>query len=221
MKSLKVFGIITAIVLAAFFTITLTSDGIVKNGIEENMSELTQTEVEIEDVDLSIFNGSGTIEGFAIENPEGYSDKEAIRVESMSFKVDLASLLSDQIVVNEIVIENPELLFEQQKLSANLKEINDNMGSSDDTSSDKGLIINYLLIEDGTVVVNTSIDRERTVTASIDQFELNGIGKDGSNTVRQGMQQVLEPLIKQAIAQAAKDGVLEQVQNKVEDLING
>ncbi len=69
-------------------------------------------------------------------------------------------------------------------------------------------------------MVYTSIDRERTATANIDQFELNGIGKDWSNTLRQGMREILEPLIKQTIAPAAKDGMLEQVQNKVEDLIN-
>ena len=220
MKTLKIFGIVSAVVLALFFTISLTIDGIVKSGIEENLSELTKTEVEIDDVDLSLFNGSGTIDGFTIENPEGYSDKEAIKIGSLSFEVNLASLLSDEIVVNEIIIKSPQLLFEQQKLSANLKDINDNMGSSEESSSEKGLVINYLLIENGTVTVNTSIDRERTATANIDQFELNGIGKDGSNTLRQGMREILEPLIKQAIAQAAKDGVLEQVQNKVEDLIN-
>lgn len=95
------------------------------------------------------------------------------------------------------------------------------MNMESESSSEKGLVVNYLLIENGKVEVNTAIDRERTVTAEIDEFELSGIGKAGLNTLQQGMKEILEPLIKQAMAQAAKEGVLEQVQNKVEDLING
>lgn len=221
MKAAKITGIIAVIILAGVLTISLTIDGIVKSGIEENMTELVQTEVIVDDVDLSIFNGSGTITDFSISNPDGFSESNAISIKSMAIELELASIFSDQIVVNEIRIESPELLFEQKGMSANLKAINDNMNAESESSSEKGLIVNYLIIENGKVEVNTSIDRERTVTAEIDEFELNGIGKDGSNTLQQGMKEILEPLIRQAIVQAAKDGVFEQVQNKVEDLING
>ncbi|MBO6523028.1 MAG: hypothetical protein JJ971_04320 [Balneolaceae bacterium] len=221
MKAAKITGIIAVAILAGMFTISLTIDGIVKSGIEENMSQLVQTEVSVDDVDISIFNGSGTIKGFSISNPDGFSENEAISIKSMTIETDLASILSDQIVVNEIRIKSPELLFEQKGVSANLKTINDNMNMESESSSEKGLVVNYLLIENGKVEVNTAIDRERTVTAEIDEFELSGIGKAGLNTLQQGMKEILEPLIKQAMAQAAKEGVLEQVQNKVEDLING
>lgn len=221
MKAARITGIIVLIMAVGLFSVSLAIDAIVKNGIEENMTQLVQTEVNIEDVDISIFDGSGTIEGFSVNNPDGFSKNDAISIESMSIKTDLKSIFSDQIIVKEILIDNPQLFFEQKGLSANLKTINDNMEVDSESPSEKELIIDHLLIEKGKVVVNTSIDRERTGTVEIDELELNGIGKDNSSTIKQGMQEVLEPLIKQVIAQAAKNGVIEQLQNKIEDLING
>lgn len=219
-KGLKIFGGLLAILVVAFIIISLSLGGIVKSGIEENASELFGTRVSVDNVNISIFDGSGSIQGFRVQNPRDFSDEAAIDIEEASIKIDIASLFSDQILVKEIIIKNPEVFFEQQGVGANLKSLNDNMKISSEASSDKTMIIERLFIEDGTVRVSTTIDRQRVAEASLDEFELEGIGRDGSNTVKQSVRQIMEPLLEHAIAEALKSGVTEQLQNKVEDLFN-
>lgn len=219
-KGSKIFGGILAIIIAGFLILTLSLDGIVKSGIEENGSRLLQTQVNVDNVNISPFNGSGSIEGFTVANPDKFSDKDAISIQEASIKIDLRSLLSDEIIVRDITVKSPQLYFEQQGFGANLKTLNDNMKLSSKGSSETGLIIEHLLIENGQVTVSTDIERERTASASIESFELNGIGEDGSNTVQQSVRKVIQPLIENAIAEAIKGGVVDQIENKVNELLN-
>lgn len=219
-KGFKIFAGILAIVIAGFLVVTLSLDGIIKSGIEENGSRLLQTQVNVNDVDISILNGAGSIKGFTVANPDKFSDEDAISIQEASIKIDLGSLLSDEIIVNDITVKSPQLYFEQKGFGANLKTLNDNMNLSSKSSSETGLIIEHLLIENGQVTVSTDIERERTATASIESFELTGIGKDGSNTVQQSVREVIEPLLEKAITEAIKGGVVDQLENKVNDLLN-
>jgi|AntRauTorcE11897_2_1112592.scaffolds.fasta_scaffold00054_32 hypothetical protein len=219
-KGLKFSGAILALFIAIFFVLTITLDGMVKSGIEENGSELFQTTVSVENVSISLFNGSGSIEGFTVANPENFSDQYAINLQEASIKVDLSSLFSDQIVFEDITIKSPQLYFEQKGFGVNLQTLNDNMNLSSGRDSETGLIIEHLLIENGEVTVRTEIEKERTASTSISSFELTGIGKDGNNTIQQSVREVLQPLIERAIAEAIKGGVVDQLENKVKDFLN-
>ena len=219
-KGLKIFGGILAVLIAGFLVLTLSLDGIVKSGIEENGSRLLQTQVNVDNVNISLFNGSGSIEGFTVANPDKFSDNDAISIQEASISIDISTLLSDEIVVEEVTVKSPQLYFEQQGFGANLKTLNDNMGLSSQGSSETGLIIEYLLIENGQVTVSTDIDRERSASAQIASFELQDIGKNGRNTVQQSIQEIMEPLLERAITEAIKGGVVDQLENKVKDLLN-
>ena len=82
-------------------------------------------------------------------------------------------------------------------------------------------MIDHLLVENGTVRVSSTIERERTAEATIEEFELNNIGEAESNTVKQSLREILDPLIARAVQEAVSGGLLEQLENKVEDLLGG
>ncbi|MEX0845697.1 MAG: hypothetical protein WD022_10460 [Balneolaceae bacterium] len=219
-KTSKIIGGLVVLIITAFVVLTLSIDGIIKSGLEENGSELLQTVVTVDAVSISLFSGNGSISGFTVHNPENYSDEPALYIQDASMKIDLLSLFSDQIVINEIIVKSPNLFFEQKGIGANLKTLNDNMNLAFDEPSETTLIIDYLMIEDGQVKVSTSIERERTTEVSFAQFTLNDIGRDGNNTIKQSVRQVLEPLMQKAITEALKSGVTDQIENKVRDLLN-
>ncbi len=218
-KGLKIFGGFLAVLITGFIVVTLSLDGIVKNGIEENGTELLQTNVTVDNVNISPFSGAGSIEGFKVSNPDEFSEKKALKIQNASIELNLSSLLSDEIIVENINVESPELYFEQQGLGANLKTLNDNMDLSSESSSDTGLIIEHLLIQNGEVTVSTELEKERTASAQIESFELNNIGQDGSNTIQQSVAEVMEPLLERAITEAIKGGVVDQLENKANDLL--
>lgn len=220
-KGLKIAGVLMALLIAGFVVFTISIDGMVKSGIEENGSELLQTVVEVEAVSISLFSGNGSITGFTVKNPGDFSDEQpALYIQEASLKLDIWSLFSDQIIINEIIVQSPKLFFEQKGFGANLKTLNDNMDLAFDKNSETTLIIDYLLIENSLVEVKTSIEEERTTEVSLAEFTLNDIGRDGNNTVKQSVRQILEPLMQKAIQEAVKSGVTEQIENKVRDLLD-
>jgi hypothetical protein len=219
-KALKIVAGLAVVILAAILVITLSLDGMIKSGIEENGSELLQTQVTVDKVNISMFGGSGTIYGFTVQNPEEFSDEPALYIQEASMKVDLWSLITNQIVVNEVVVESPDLLFEQVGMGVNLKKLNDNMDLASDEPSETFLVIEYLLIEDAKVTVSSSLDRERTTEVTLAEFSLNDIGRDGNKTVKQSVRQVLKPLFQKAMEEALRSGVTEQLENKVRDLFD-
>lgn len=201
--------------------VTLSIDGFIRTEIEEQGSEILRTEVIIDNVDVSIFGGTGSINGFRIKNPEGFSDADALSFEQADMEVVLSSLLSDEIVVKELIIRNPQIFFEQIETRLNLKTLQDNLNEASTGDSEKSLIIDHLLIEEAVVKVSTSIDRERNAEVALDRFELSDIGRDGNNNVKESLKQILEPLLEQAIEEAAKKGVFEQLENRVQDFLDG
>lgn len=219
-KGLKIFGGLIALLVAAFIVLTLTVDGIVKSGIEEHGSQLMGTEVRVDGVSISLFSGSGSIFGFTVQNPEDFSDEAAVEIEEMSMEIDISSLFSEVILVKNVTVKSPSVFFEQKGIGANLKVLNDNMAANSGASSEKAMIIEHLLVEDGNIRVSTSIDRERNAEASFSSIELEGIGRDGNDTISDAVRQVIQPILERAMEEAIKSGVTDQIENRVRDLFD-
>lgn len=220
-NTLKVLSGIFAAIILTLLLITFSVDRVVKTGIEESGSELLQTEVAVDKVSISVFGGSGTIEGLTIKNPESFSDESALFIQNASIKVDLGSLLSDQVIVNEIIINSPEILFEQEGMGINLKRLSDNMDAASgelSESSETKLVVEHLRISEGKIVVNSSLNRDGSTEVSLSDITVNDIGRDGNNTVKQSVEEILRPLFQKAIEDALKSGVTEQIEDKVRDL---
>lgn len=218
-RLIKILTAILLILAALLLIVTLSIDGIIKTEIEEQGAEMLRTGVHIDDVDISIFSGKGSINGFVIDNPDGFSDEPALRFEQANIEVMLSSLLSDEIIVKSLIIKNPVVFFEQTGTQINLQTLNDHLGSASTGDSEKLLIIDYLLIEKGTLKVSSTIDREREAEVTMESFELNGIGREGNKNVKESLKQILEPLMEQAIEEAAKKGLFEQLENRLQDFI--
>ncbi|HKK26277.1 MAG TPA: hypothetical protein VJ941_11655 [Gracilimonas sp.] len=222
-KTLKLTAGFAVVFLSLLLVITLSLDSMVKSGIERNGSDLLQTRVTVDNVNISLFSGSGTINGFAVQNPENYSDESALYIEEASIKIDITSLLSDRIIVNEIKLNDPKVLFEQKGFGINLKTLSDNMDiDSQETPEDSetNLIIDHLKINEGKVIVNSTLNRDQTTEVSLTDLTMNDIGRDGNNTVKQSVKEILRPLFQKAIEDALKSGVTEQIEDKVRDLFN-
>lgn len=219
-KTVKILlGILLFLVLM-LAAVAIGLDGFMKKEIEERSAEILQTQVSIGTLNLSIFGGSGSIQDFEVQNPDGFSDNAAIFFEEADIRVKLSSLLSDQIVVRQLIIRRPNIYVEQQGTQVNLNALRTNLNAATTGEADKALIIEYLLIEEGVITLNTAIDRENETRVELESFELEGIGREGNNTVQQSMKQVLEPLLEHAIKEAARKGVFEQLEQRLQDLFD-
>ena len=212
------FGLIAIATIGALI-LSFSIDGIVKSNIESTTSQMLSTSVEVNDVALSILDGSGTIEGLTIHNPEGFSDNPAAKLQQISMQVDLYSLLSDTIVVKELQVQRPELYYEQKISGSNLNALTDNLSGG--SSSGTSLIVDHLLVENGRVTLTSEIGEDKTVKGNFSTIEITGIGRSGNNTMEQTIKEILDPILKEAAEEAIKQGLMDKAKDAVKDLLDG
>ncbi|HXG48436.1 MAG TPA: hypothetical protein VNO52_12480, partial [Methylomirabilota bacterium] len=130
-----VFAVVVLLGLAIVGVFVFLND-IVKKAVETAGPPLTKTEVKLASSKISPLSGSGHLQGLFIGNPEGFKTEFAIKMGEMKVDVDVGSLLSDTIVVEQIFIEGPEITFEGGLKGSNLGRLLDNLeaatGGSDD-----------------------------------------------------------------------------------------
>lgn len=98
--------------------------GAVKNTVNQFGPQVADTQVSVEAVTVSPFSGESAMSGFAVANPEGFSqEKPAMAFGSTEVKLVPGSLLSDRIVVESVRITDPYFYLEQGVGKSNLQTI--------------------------------------------------------------------------------------------------
>lgn len=185
---------------------------IVKTGVNNVGPRVTQTKVELGSATVSPFTGSGSLTGLAVGNPKGWSDANAFYLGHVTFDVQPSSLMSDTIVINELIIEQPEFTYETRVVSSNINDLLKNIEAAvgrNDTPADpnakpKKFIVKHLSMQNGKVTVGVG---PAALPLPLPPVEFTDLGvKEGGITGSQlafaVMRQVL-PSIISATTQAA------------------
>jgi len=178
--------LVTALVLvfvAAVVLLVLFAGKAVEKTVETFGPEITQVETSIENVDVSLFKGHGEIQGIKIGNPSGYSEDFAFSTEVASVDIAPTSLLSDKIVIKDILIKSPDLRFEQQGFSSNFNKILENVEaylaqldlkeSEGSAGFNKKFELQHFLMSDSKVTVNL---RGSPVVVTLPDIEFKNLG---------------------------------------------
>ncbi len=247
-KLLLGFILLAAIALAAIYFLGsgALNKGI-KSGVETYGPRVTQTDVTLADVNLSILSGSGTLKGLNVGNPEGFKSEHIFSLGQIDLKVDTGTVFSDKIIIDHIIIKKPEISYEKTFTSSNIKELLKNIeeftGPSSgpepdpepDTGAKKQVVIKKLLIEDGTIYVGAMGIGQ---TVKLPLIEMNDIGEGGDQmTIAEVMDLVLSKVIQsigpaianagdllkdggKAALESAKEGAVEQLDEAAGDAVN-
>ena len=100
------------LVIALFFIFSFMLDKIIHTGVETFGPKLTQTEIRLNEVDVSPLNGSGSLKGLFIGNPEGYKSDKAFYLGEIEIDIAPLSLFSERILIEKIYIKEPKIVFE-------------------------------------------------------------------------------------------------------------
>jgi len=191
MKKIIRWGLIAVVVLIllAVLGVHFFLDGAIKRGVETIGPKLTKTDVKVNSVSLSLLSGSGKIKGLLVGNPEGFKTPSAISVGNASLALQPKSLLSDKVVVNSISVEGPEITFETDLKSVNLKKILNNVEEASgggekapsqpkepEAKAGKKLQVDDFLIKGGKVHVNVAI-MNQSATVNLPEIHLQDLGK--------------------------------------------
>ena len=208
---LRHYALITVAVLAlaiagSLFWLYSSLDSLAQAAIEKYGPEITQVSVHVSRVKLAPADGRGAIQGLRLGNPKGFKTESSFKAGEISLKIDPASLTKDVIVINELVIQSPEVAYESGDAGNNLETIRKNIesyvarlgaGKQRDAQPRKKLIVENLYIRDGKLNVITALTAEKPLSSPIPNLHLRNIGRK-SNGVTAGevTKQVWDALVR-------------------------
>src|SRR5262249_34696785 len=123
--------------LVAFVTLQFFLGSIVKTAVNNFAPKITGTKVTLDSAAISPLSGVGTLSGLMVGNPTGWTSEKAFYLGKIHVDVAPFSILGDHVVVNEIVIEQPEFVYETKIVASNIGDLMKNIETATG-SKDKG-----------------------------------------------------------------------------------
>ncbi len=184
-------GVLLVVIVAAVFFIYNSLDSIIEKAIEKYGSEITQVKVSLDGVKISPTSGQGTLMGLQIGNPKGFSSDYAINIGTAKIAIDVKSITKDPIIIKEILIDKPSVIYELTAKGNNFSAIVKNIQEYGSTSNKKTapagskkenkdgpkLIIEKLRINNGKIKVEAAALKNKDITAKLSNIYIKDIGK--------------------------------------------
>jgi len=189
-KTLIAVGVVLLVVVGALIFAWSSMDGIVKTAIETFGSEATQTQVTVAKVKIKLQDGSGSISGLNVGNPEGFTDKNIFQLGAISTKIDTSTVTQNPVVIDEVIISSPKVFYEIDASGAsNLDALKRNLEALSSPSSapaaenSKGgdeikVVIRRLIVEGGEAKMRIAALGGKQMTVSLPRIEMKDIGKE-------------------------------------------
>ena len=165
---------------------------LVKMAVNTYGPKITETELRVDDVGISIFSAEAKLKKFFLGNPKGFKSPSAMQVGSVHVDVDQGSLTKDTIIINKVEVIGPEITYEKRGKSDNFKSILNNVqknvpkkGSAKKEPAKGGpgkkLIINDFILKDGKVNLAVEIPGgvlgDKEIKTNLPDIHLKDIGK--------------------------------------------
>jgi uncharacterized protein involved in outer membrane biogenesis len=158
---------------------------VAKKGINTLAPRITGTTVTLGSAQISPWNGSGTLEALYIGNPKGWTSEKLAYIGKIHLDVVPTSLFGSTVVVEKVVLEQPEFVYETKIISSNvselMKQIEKNLGTAPDPKaksktpepSTKKYAIQHLSVKNAKVTIGVGTN---AVIVPMETFELTNLG---------------------------------------------
>jgi hypothetical protein len=244
---LSLLGLVLLALIGGISYLYLSLNSLVKKAVETVGPEITKTDVTLTSANLSPFSGNGSLNGFMVGNPKGYSAPYALKLGKIAISVDKESILKNPIVVNSIEIRDPQLTLVGTPGGTNLQQIMRNVksyaapkekptaqtpppdrGKSEGTSNTESrkFIVKSVVISGTRLdVALSALGQGVNQTLTLPEIRLQNLGSGAQGlSASQLSEQILTPLINagidEGIKAATKQGLLQLQQNGNQQLGN-
>jgi hypothetical protein len=165
---------------------------IVKMAVNTYGPRITDTELRVDDVGISLFSAEANLKKFFLGNPKGFKSGSAMKVGSVYVNVDEGSLTKDTIIIKKVEVVGPEITYEKRGNTDNFKAILANVQKNVPKGQDakkepakegpgKQLIINDFIVKQGKVNLAAELPGgvlgENQISADLPDIHLKDIGK--------------------------------------------
>jgi hypothetical protein len=222
-------ALLAAIIVAGIIFLLSSLDSIVADAIEKYGSQVTQTPVRVSSVSIDLKAGSAAINELRVGNPDGFKTANIITLGGISTRIDTATVTQDPIIIDEINISAPRVVYEINKAGAsNIKVLEQNIAASsgggssgsDSSGSSAGprLIIHKFVIDGGEIEANVAALGDKPMSAKLPRIQLTDIGKkSGGATGAEVAKQVTQAIIASVRPAVAKLGLEKYVGKSLDE----
>lgn len=190
-RRLMVLGAVCVLfLLLVFVAITVWLKPLIRKGVETYGPDIVDAELKVDEVTIGPYRGLADIKGLVVGNPEGFKEPTAIDAKSVEVRLRLRSLLTDTVVIKEILIEEPVITYEKGQGSDNLRHLQKNAMewakslSSGDSESSKKVVIERFRVRNGTLRVK--LPGLPAVPVRLADIERRNIGGESSDVMNFG-----------------------------------
>jgi uncharacterized protein involved in outer membrane biogenesis len=231
MKRLLIIGAVVVVAVVVVIVVVLLNLGsAIKTVVERVGSDATKAKVTLGSAEVALTSGSGTLRDLTIGNPAGFTTDHAIRLGQISVTLDVASVNSNPIVVKEIVVGAPQIIYEFGAVGSNLDALKRNVAAysgsggsapkQGDEAGGRRLVIENLYIRDGRVDVRANFLKDQNAGTTLPEIHLRDIGKQGGAATGASAAEITQQVIA-AIANASRSAVGKMDVAGIQDALKG
>jgi uncharacterized protein involved in outer membrane biogenesis len=217
----------------------------IKKQIIQRGNQYTEQVVSVDNVDMKLGQGAGTISGLTIANPAMYQQKLAFSLAKINLDINLKSLIAEPIVIDAIVIDKAQAFVElsssgQSNFTDIIDAIERNLPAStasteaaptdeDNTATadEPKIRVEKIIISGVALTLDLRQLGNKVHTATLADINLAAIGGDAglpaSEIGGEIIKQVLKAIAKQAKKQQKKKlaaKFTEKIKKGLSDLLN-
>lgn len=234
LNKFKTLGFIIILILALAFIVTSTYEMVAKSSLEKMASKALQTKVDIGSLDISPFSGNASLVNIRIQNPNGFSDKKILELPYLYASIDLNTVFSDTVIINEIRSEDMVINFELNENGSNLNALQNNINrgeklvaseekeAAQEGKPQKRVIISELRMNGSKL--HASIAQQEALSVDINNIYLQNIGEGSTVTTQEAIAIVLQSVVKSAMTASSKISIkagIERVLQGTKDVGEG
>ena len=214
-------GTVLVLVIAGLVIFYLQLGRIVKAGIETAAPRVTQCPVTVGDIDIRPLRGKLLIQKLVLGNPAGFKTDSAFSVQEIRVELNPKSLFSQEIHVQEIFIDAPEITYEVGvgktnigTIQKNIQAFIDSVGgggaekpeAKSDTGPGKKVVIDHVLVQGGRIRLSGPVVPASIQSPVLPSLELHDIGKGDPVSMAEAMARILNEVFHGVIAEVKKTG---------------
>ena len=192
-------------------------DVLVKWTLEHYGPDVTGAPVQVSSVHISPRDGRGVVRGLEIGNPPGFSSGRAVRVGEVRIVLDPTTLMKDVVLIHELVLEAPQVVYERGAKATNLDVIQDHieayvkkLDAEESAAAKTGdkpragkrrFIVERLVIRGVHVTMTNTSLRGQGLGFDLPAVELADVGRKRGGLTASEVAQVVASTLQQKIAQ--------------------
>ena len=225
MKWVKRIGIgLIVVVVVVIVAVMFFMGSIIKTGVETGGPMVLGVPVKLESARFRPLTGKVRLTGLAVGNPEGFKTPNAFVLGRFQADVNVASLFSDTIIIERILIEAPEITFEQSLKGSNIGALMKQMESkapaeepAEDAPAEpdepkkagKKVRIDDFLLQGARVNLSMGLMGGKAMPIPLPPIHLTDIGKgeDGA-TMQEAVTEIMGSVMKAIMGTVLKSGEL-------------